>query len=410
MNNLFSKLYPQKTWLRVLLMALPIIAILVALSSVVANNSNGNDIGYHPAIVVVDEPAQEEQDAEPELPLAIYYQPPNISPFETLRWEYLGEDEVFLDLRPRGLLTGLPIYEEYLNRRPIAVVINNLHDAQPQSGIASADVIYEVLSEGDITRLVGIFQSEIPDQIGPVRSARDSFIDFAFNHDALFVHHGRSPDADARLRSTRITNLDGMSLGAVFWRDRTYPYWHRNSGTRAVEHSSYTGRERIATHLHSREIRDYVNDNPGYGFTFGIVPPYANAGVAEIVTVPFSTPYTRTFIFDQDTGLYMVENRHGPHQDAVTREQVAVANILIQITTKRVTGTLGQRTIGTVGEGEGFFVTGGQYRPVRWAKDSHVTPMRWYFTDGSPLVLSPGVTWICVFQTTGTVAFAAAEE
>lgn len=407
MDNISNKLYPRKTWLRVLLMALPIIVILVALSSVVANNSNGNNIGYQPVIAVVDEPTQREQEPEP--PLAIYYQPPNISPFETLRWEY-PEDDVIIDPRPRAWLTGLPIYEEYLDRRPIAVVINNLRDAQPQSGIASADIIYEVLSEGDITRLVGIFQSEVPDKIGPVRSARDSFIDFAFNHDALFVHHGRSPDADARLRSTRITNLDGMSLGAVFWRDRTYPYWHRNSGTRALEHSSYTSRERIATHLYSRGIREYINDNPGYGFVFGIVPPYTNAGVAEVVTVPFSTPYTRTFIFDRDIGLYLVENRDGPHQDAETREQVAVTNILIQITTKRVTGTLGQRTIGTVGEGDGFFVTGGQYRPVRWAKDSHVSPMRWYFMDGSPLVLSPGVTWICVFQTTGTVSFEAAVE
>lgn len=330
-------------------------------------------------------------------------------PMDTFRWDYgtdcSFEEEIIEDPRPRALLTGLPIDEEYLYRRPVAVVINNLHQALPQSGITSADIIYEVLTEGDISRLVGIFQSYIPDKIGPVRSARDSFIDFAFNHDAIFVHHGRSPDADTRLRNTRIVNLDGMALGQVFWRDRNYPYWHANTGQRPTEHSSYTGWGHIVPHLNSRNIRDYVNDNPAYGLSFGTVPYFPNAGVANTVVVPFSVPYTRTFIFDPQTQEYLVENRDGPLLDAETREQVTVTNILIQITTKRVTGTLGQRTIGTVGAGDGFLVVDGYYRPVRWEKDGHTSPMRWYCMDGQPLILAPGRTWICVFQNTGTVTF-----
>ena len=347
-------------------------------------------------------------DPEPE-PLTRPYPRPITSPMDTSRWDDGTEcgfvEEIFEDPRPRALLTGLPIDEEYLYRRPVAVVINNLHRALPQSGITSADIIYEVLAEGDVTRLVGIFQSCIPDKIGPVRSARDSFIDFAFNHDALFVHHGRSPDADARLRNTRIVNLDGMSLGQVFWRDRNYPYWHANSGQRPLEHSSYTGWSRIVPHLDSRNIRNYVNDNPAYGLSFGTVPHFPDAGIANTVVVPFSVPYTRTFVFDPETEKYLVENRDGPLVDAETREQVAVTNILIQITTKRVTGTLGQRTIGTVGTGDGFLAVSGYYRPVRWAKDSHTSPMRWYCMDGQLLTLAPGRTWICVFQNTGTVRF-----
>jgi hypothetical protein len=94
------------------------------------------------------------------------------------------------DPGPLGLLTGLPIYEGYADRRPIAVVVNNIFAAHPQSGISSADVIYEVLTEGNITRLIALFQTEIPDKIGPVRSTRNYFAGRAMNHDAIFVHHG----------------------------------------------------------------------------------------------------------------------------------------------------------------------------------------------------------------------------
>ena len=101
----------------------------------------------------------------------------------------------------------------------------------------------------------------------------------------------------------------------------------------------------------------------------------------------------------------MVENRDGAHLDAETREQVLVSNILIQLVPMRVVDGVGRRQVYTVGEGRGYLVTNGEHFPVTWTKSSHTSPMRWYFEDGSPLVLTPGRTWICVFQNTGTVDF-----
>ncbi|MCL2360962.1 MAG: DUF3048 domain-containing protein [Defluviitaleaceae bacterium] len=310
---------------------------------------------------------------------------------------------------PFSRLTGLPIYEEYQYRRPLAAVINNSTRALPQSGIGSADIIYEVLAEGDVTRLVGIFQSYIPEKIGPMRSARDYFVDFAFNHDALFIHHGASPGGYSRISTLRITNLDGMALeGTVFWRDRTYPYWAVNTGTRPLEHSSYTGYERLFNHIENRGIRDYWHDSPdNFGFNFSFFPPpfESEGGQAYVVTIPYSALYFRRFVFDHDTGLYMSENRQGEHMDAVTEEQVSVRNILIQFTPMRVIDGVGRRTVDTVGSGDGYLIHGGRYQPVRWARDSHTDPTRWYFPDGTPLVMHPGRVWVCVFQSTGNVVF-----
>ena len=316
---------------------------------------------------------------------------------------------------PFSRLTGLPIYEEYLNRRPFAAVINNSARALPQSGVASADIIYEVLAEGDVTRLVGIFQSYIPEKLGPMRSARDYFIDFALNHDALFIHHGASTSGYSRIHSLRITNLDGMALeGSVFWRDRTYPDWAFNSGTRPLEHSSYTGNERLFNHISNRGIRDYwPEDARAYGFSFvhgsdrsqQAESADIGGGQAYVVTVPFSQLYARRFVFDPETGLYTAENRHGLHMDAETGEPVTVGNILVQLTNMRVVDGVGRRAVETVGEGTGYLISGGRYQPVRWAKDSHTAPMRWYFPDGTPLTMPPGRVWICVFQASGNVIF-----
>jgi len=310
---------------------------------------------------------------------------------------------------PYSRLTGLPIYEEYAYRRPIAAVINNSGSALPQSGIGSADIVYEVLAEGDVTRLVGIFQSYIPAMIGPMRSARDYFIDFAFNHDALFVHHGASTGGYARIHSLRITNLDGMALeGTVFWRDRTYPYWAVNTGSRPLEHSSFTGQERLYTHIENRGIRDYWHyDSDNFGFNFNLWPvePELDSGQAYTVMVPFSALYFRNFVYDPERGLYLSENRQGQHMDALTQEQVAVSTILIQFTNMRVIDNVGRRAVDTVGSGPGYMVYGGRYLPVRWEKDSHTDPARWYFLDGTPLRLNPGRIWICVFQSNGNVVF-----
>ena len=365
--------------------------------------SSGNGTDWHEGEIFIEMPSPalpDEYDSQPSLPRA--YE----SPFEFLPFN--------IPSGPLSRLTGLPIYEENMHRRPFAAVINNSARALPQSGIASADIIYEVLAEGDVTRLVGIFQSYIPEKLGPMRSARDYFIDFAFNHDALFIHHGSSPSGYSRISSLRVTNLDGMALeGSVFWRDRTYPYWAFNTGTRPLEHSSYTGGERLLNHLENRGIRDYWQEDVGnFGFNFDFGGSHTQAvsldlegGQANAVTVPFSQLYFRRFVFDPETGLYLAENRHGAHVDAETGEQVAVGNVLIQFTNMRVVDNVGRRTVDTVGSGTGYLISDGRYQPVRWAKDSHTAPMRWYFADGTPLTLAPGRVWICVFQANGNVTF-----
>ena len=105
--------------------------------------------------------------------------------------------------------------------RPYAVMINNNHAAWPQCGLSDAYIVYEIIAEGGITRMMAIYKDKLPEKVGSVRSARHYFIDYAEENDAIFVHWGGSPQAYNRIY-TGINDLDGIALeGSVFFRDRS---------------------------------------------------------------------------------------------------------------------------------------------------------------------------------------------
>ena len=121
-------------------------------------------------------------------------------------------------------------------QRAVAVMINNHPNARPQSGLSKADIVYELLAEGDITRFLAIFQSEMPDQIGPVRSARDYYIDLAKGLDCVYVCHGNSPEAKTMLDKGYIDNLNGLYYDGTLFQRTT---------DRKAPHNSYTSFQNI---------------------------------------------------------------------------------------------------------------------------------------------------------------------
>ena len=317
-------------------------------------------------------------------------------------------------------LNGLPILEglEYL--RPMAVVVNNHSRALPQSGISQAEIIYEVLAEGDITRLVAIFQQLEAEAIGPVRSTRDYFVDFALQHDAVLVHHGGSQGGYSRIRNSGIPSLDGMALeGITFWRDP-----ERRRIPALLEHSSFTGAEKLEETISQRGIRRYLEGNETINFLFNQDEEIDFAEIAEFsggtlqpaleITVPFSISYPRRFVFDQERQMYAVYNIHGPHIDALllvdeeyeaedSDAQIFVSNILVQHVRSRVIDNEGRREVTTIGSGTGYLATGGYILNVRWERDSGTSPTRWYFMNGEPIKLTPGKIWINVLQDSATI-------
>src|SRR5690606_24574017 len=123
--------------------------------------------------------------------------------------------------------------KNFLNKRPLAVMVENHVEARPQAGLAEAEILYEAMAEGGITRFMALYQASSPEKITPVRSARLHFVDWAAEYDAAYAHWGGSNEALQFLRSNnRPKDLDQFIFGGAFFRD--------HSTGRSLEHTGAT--------------------------------------------------------------------------------------------------------------------------------------------------------------------------
>ena len=103
--------------------------------------------------------------------------------------------------------------------RPIAVMIDNHNGAWPQAGLNQAYMVYEIIVEGGETRLMALFKGVTVDKIGPVRSSRHYFLDYAMENDAIYAHFGWSPQAKSDISKYSINNINGITeSSSTFWR------------------------------------------------------------------------------------------------------------------------------------------------------------------------------------------------
>ena len=229
-------------------------------------------------------------------------------------------------------LTGEGTETDLSPNRPVAIMLNNLKKALPQLGVSQADIIYEVVAEGGITRMLGVFQSvEGVGEIGSVRSARDYFVSLALGHDAVFLHAGGSYKAYIFIKSHGVTALDcvnGPYEGSLFWRD---PDRRKSMG---LEHSVLTSGEAIQELLPTYS-RVELEHKAGYdaGLTFLSEGELVQGDEpARRVEVRFSRYKTGVFTYDEASGLYRIEEFDAPYVDGNTGEQVAVKNVLVLFT------------------------------------------------------------------------------
>lgn len=306
------------------------------------------------------------------------------------------EDPTSLDGLAKSPLTGLWIDQEIATRRPVAVMINNIRTALPQSGISDADIIYETLAEGEITRLVGLFQSLESEKIGPIRSIRDYYFNIAFDHDAIIVHHGGSPQAFEAIRILRPPSLNTLSgLETIMtWRDST-----RKNQRGMLEHSLYTSGERILAGWSSVGYRTEKAEIEKSVLNFAIeeITPVGEK-VLE-VTLPFSRTYISEFVYDKESREYKKRHHKNPHIDENNNKQLRFKNIIIQSTDiSLIPGdNEGRRNIRLIGEGNGVYITNGKSTEITWSKSDAKSPTVFRDMNGKELEVNKGKTYIGIF-------------
>lgn len=310
---------------------------------------------------------------------------------------------------PVSPLSGLPIGEEWINRRPVAIMLNNLKEALPQLGQSQADIIYEVPAEGGITRMLGIYQSvEGVGKIGSIRSARPYYLELALGHDAIFIHAGGSEDAYAKISQWGVTALDGVrgpymsnsENGNLMWRDpeRKKQY--------SLEHTVVTTGEAIMERFEGYNIRKEHKDGYTYDMAFAEDGTPAGGSSAQEITVPFSNYKTGYFFYDAATSTYKIEEYGGAYIDGNTGEQVGVTNVVVIKTACRNTGdSLGHITVDLSSGGTGYFACGGKVIDITWSKDYPDGQLHYYDLEGKPITFGVGRTYVCVVPTDAKVVF-----
>jgi hypothetical protein len=292
-----------------------------------------------------------------------------------------------------NLITGLPLDEGMsVGQRPVAIMINNARAALPQRGVASADAIFEMVTEGGITRLMALYANAaaVP-QVGPVRSARDQHLQFAMPLNAIFVHIGSSIYAANLLNEYTYQDIDGMYLGTTsFWFDS------ERSKTRLNEHCWYTDASLLTAGIQKQQIATTGANTPLFNF----IDPLKEAilptdGTAADIVFNFSSDNQVRLTYDANTGLYYKQAYGEPHVDELTGEQLAFANAVLLFTDITLKPD-GQCTNFDTTQGTGYYCYGGQYQEIIWQKGNPEDPLKLLDKNGSELEVNVGKSYIAV--------------
>lgn len=300
-------------------------------------------------------------------------------------------------------LTGEGLEEDVSQKRPIAIMINNHKKALPQLGVAQADVIYEMVAEGGITRMMAVFQSvEDVGNIGSVRSARDYYVSLAYGHDAIFLHAGGSDQAYISIKKWGVTALDcvnGPYEGTLYWRDAER---RKNAG---LEHSVLTSGNTIQELLPTYK-RVTMTHKDGFALDWSFGGTFEGEA-ANTITVPFSNYKTGQFHYDEESGQYRVEQHGKAYVDGNTGEQVAVKNVLVLLTeVEAVKGdNKGRQSIRTTGEGEGYLFRDGAGQAITWKRADKSDTLSFFYKDGTAAQLGVGASYINIVDSDTAVTW-----
>ncbi len=301
------------------------------------------------------------------------------------------------DGKVRSYLTGKWVDESIGDRRPVAVMLNNIEEAQPMSGVSAADIIYECVVERSITRLMGIFEDyDKQDKIGSVRSCRNYFVYYALELDAIYAHYGQSAYAVSLLEQDFVDNLSGLAGvgGIVYYR----------TSDRVAPHNAYASGKGINEGIRRMKYRTEYRDDYKGKFTFAdddeTIVPDVDAFDAKVIKPGYfiNEPW---FEYKEEDGKYYRYQYGEPQIDDVNDEQLAVDNLILQYSSWEEVDDKGYLGFDCHAGGDMIYITKGKAEKGYWIRyDGDQGSVRYYDTEGHEIVVNQGKTWICIIQDT----------
>lgn len=288
------------------------------------------------------------------------------------------------------------------NDRPIAVMIDNHSDAWPQAGLQDAYMVYEIIAEGGETRLMALFKGVDVEKIGPVRSARHYFLDYAMENDAIYAHFGQSPQAESDIKKYSINDINGIAEdGTTFWRvkDKSAPHNAITSTEKLLESAK---NKKYKTTSSKKSVLNYVTDEVNL----------ENGQDAISVTIPHSNLQTVKYVYNEEEKVYERYARKKEQKDWTTGKTITAKNIIITFSdnyTLQDSENKGRQGLRNVGSMDGYYITNGKAIKIKCIKNARDEQTVYQDLEGNVIDVNDGNTFVNICPTDADVILEAPE-
>lgn len=301
--------------------------------------------------------------------------------------------------------------EVWQARRSLAVMINNHVDARPQWGLSFADIVYEVVAEGGISRFLAIFHTRLPEKVGPVRSARKYYVDFAKEYDAWYAHWGgASTDNEANaydyMRTIFVSSLDAMWAG-----DGPNLAFDRDMGRAdrvAWEHTGFARPEKLYALAYQRYPDQARGFRPIEAWPFKEDPeevkrPLSSSAEFNFWDVP---GFEVRWEYDPKTNTYSRFQGGQEQTDALTAEPLRARNVVIEFLLETsLRDEKAHLLYKTLGQGEAKVLLDGRVIEASWVRRDLGQRTKYFDRSGAAIAFNRGPTWIEVLPTGNTITY-----
>lgn len=279
--------------------------------------------------------------------------------------------------------------EEPSDQRVFGVMVNNHPKARPQSGLHKADIVYEVLAEGNVTRFLALFQSELPEVVGPVRSSRDYYIDLNNGYHSFYVAHGYSPLAKQMLLVDKVTdNINGIQYDGILFKRASF---------RNAPHNSYITYENIkkGAEMNGYSLTETVKPN---SFLTDKQAEELEGQGQQIshATIHYGSTNTVEFEYDTNSKKYSRYSDGEKTVDLETNTPIELSNVFIVEVPHRIIDDYGRRALDLEAGGKAYLLQRGALQEISWKNvEGRILP----FKDNEEVPFVKGKTWINIVPT-----------
>lgn len=287
--------------------------------------------------------------------------------------------------------------------RPIAVMIDNHKSAMPQANLNEAYMVYEIIVEGGETRLMALYKGKELEKLGPIRSSRHYFLDYALENDAIYVHFGFSPQAKNDISKLGVNNINGIYESSKnFWRVKD-KYAPHNAVTSTKNVLEIAKRDNYRVTSDKESVLKYVGDEVNLNSDI----------IANTVTIPYSDSNTVSYEYDEETKTYTRYSRKIKQVDWDTKEPVTVKNIIVTFckNTRLNDGENKDRqTIDNIKTLKGYYITNGKAIEITCEKTSRSGKTLYKTLDGKEIEVNDGNTFVQICPIDSKVTFTPGEQ